>query len=208
MERARYLVDAVVIGGQSPNQLARSLGISRSWLFERLARFRKGGYPAIEPRSRRPHVYAQQVGPEVQAAVLALRQELTNAGDDAGPQSIAHRLAGRPRPKTRPPPVSHTAAPPRGRSRPGPRRSIVHLHLVAAAQQPLSDGDAHPAESDDADFHVPPTPLIAPGAGPRARTELRARARRRSAGARWTGSKRQPPRGGRDCARTCRSASG
>jgi len=129
-------------------------------------------------------------------------------GDDAGPQSIAHHLAGRPRPKTRPPPVSHTAAPPRGRSRPGPRRSIVHLHLVAAAQQPLCDGDAHPAESDDADFHVLPTPLIAPGAGPGARTELRAPARRRSAGARWTGSKRPPPRGGRDCARTCRSASG
>ncbi len=95
MGRARYLVDAVVIGRQSPNQLARSLGISRSWLFELLARFRAGGYPAIEPRSRRPHSCAQQVRPEVQAAVLALRQELTAAGDDAGPHSIAHYLAGR-----------------------------------------------------------------------------------------------------------------
>jgi transposase len=95
MGRARYLVDAVVIGGQSPNQLARSLQISRSWLFELLRRFREGGYPAIEPRSRRPHSCARQVAPDLLAAVLALRQELINAGDDAGPQSIAHHLGGR-----------------------------------------------------------------------------------------------------------------
>jgi transposase InsO family protein len=95
MGRARYLVDAVVVGGQSPNQLARSHPISRSWLFELLRRFREGGYPAIEPRSRRPHACSHQVGPEAQAAILALRRELTAAGDDAGAQSIAHHLAGR-----------------------------------------------------------------------------------------------------------------
>ena len=95
MGRARYLVDAVVVGGQSPNQLARSHGISRSWLFELLRRFREGGYPALEPRSRRPHSCSHQVAPETQAVVLALRQELTAAGDDAGAQSIAHHLAGR-----------------------------------------------------------------------------------------------------------------
>lgn len=95
MGRARYLVDAVVVGGQSPNQLARSHPISRSWLFELLRRFREGGYPAIEPRSRRPHSCSHQVGPEAERAILALRQELTAAGDDAGAQSIAHHLAGR-----------------------------------------------------------------------------------------------------------------
>jgi transposase InsO family protein len=95
MERARYLVEAVVVGGQSPNQLARSHSISRSWLFELLRRFREGGYAALEPRSRRPHSCSHQVGPQVQAAILALRQELIAAGDDAGPQSIAHRLPGR-----------------------------------------------------------------------------------------------------------------
>lgn len=95
MERARFLVDAVVVGGQSPNQLARSHPISRSWLFELLRRFREGGYPAIESHSRRPHSCSHQVGPEVQAAVVALRAELSAAGDDAGPQSIAHHLADR-----------------------------------------------------------------------------------------------------------------
>jgi len=95
MGRARYLVDAVVVGGQSPNELARSHAISRSWLFELLRRFREGGYPAIEPRSRRPHSCSHQVGPEAQTTILALRQELTAAGDDAGAHSIAHHLAGR-----------------------------------------------------------------------------------------------------------------
>jgi len=95
MERARYLVEAVVLGGQSPNKLARSHGVSRSWLFELLRRYREGGWSAIEPRSRRPHTSPQRAGPEVQAAVLALRQELTAAGEDAGPQSIAHYLVSR-----------------------------------------------------------------------------------------------------------------
>jgi transposase InsO family protein len=95
MERARYLVDAVLVGGQSPNELARSHPISRSWLFELLHRFREGGYPALEPHSKRPHSCSHQVGPEVQSAVLALRQELTAIGDDAGAQSIAHHLAER-----------------------------------------------------------------------------------------------------------------
>src|SRR5437588_5121924 len=95
MGRARYLVDAVVVGGQSPNELARSHAISRSWLFELLRRFREGGYPAVEPRSRRPHSCSHQVGPEAQTAILALRQELTAAGDDAGAHSIAYHLAGR-----------------------------------------------------------------------------------------------------------------
>lgn len=95
MGRARYFVDAVVVGGQSPNELARSHPISRSWLFELLRRFREGGYPALEPLSRRPHSCSHQVGPEVQAAILGLRGELTAAGDDAGAQSIAHYLANR-----------------------------------------------------------------------------------------------------------------
>ncbi|MGH7862030.1 MAG: helix-turn-helix domain-containing protein [Candidatus Dormibacteraceae bacterium] len=90
MDQERCLVEAVVLGRQRPSQLARTHGISRSWLCELLGRFREGGYPALEPRSRRPHGCSHQVGTEVQAAVLQLRQDLLTAGDDAGPQTIAH----------------------------------------------------------------------------------------------------------------------
>ncbi|HET7421014.1 MAG TPA: IS481 family transposase [Candidatus Dormibacteraeota bacterium] len=95
MALGRYMVDAVVLEGRSPTELARTHGISRSWLNELVARFRAGGYPALEPRSRRPRTSPRQVGPEVEAAVLQLRHELSNAGHDAGAQTIAHYLAGR-----------------------------------------------------------------------------------------------------------------
>ena len=54
MDLGRFLVEAVVVGGASPSELARSHPVSRSWLFRLLARYRQGGYAALEPGSRRP----------------------------------------------------------------------------------------------------------------------------------------------------------
>ena len=42
MGRERYLVEAMVVEGRSPTELARSHGVARSWLYELLARFGKG----------------------------------------------------------------------------------------------------------------------------------------------------------------------
>ena len=95
MDLGRFLVEAVVVGGCSPNELARSHPISRSWLFRLLARYKQGGYAALEPRSRRPNSCPHQVGPDLQAAILDLRSELAQAGHDAGPQTIAHHLSQR-----------------------------------------------------------------------------------------------------------------
>ena len=95
MALGRYVVDAVVLEGRSPTELARSHGISRSWINELVARFRQGGYPALEPASRRPRSCPHQVTPEVEAAVIELRQELVAGGHDAGAQTIAHHLVGR-----------------------------------------------------------------------------------------------------------------
>src|SRR5881296_1254592 len=58
----RYVVDAVVLEGRSPTELARSHGISRTWIYELVKRFRRGGYEALEPRSRRPHTCPHQHG--------------------------------------------------------------------------------------------------------------------------------------------------
>lgn len=95
MALGRYLVDAVVLDGRSPIELARTHGISQSWIYELVARFREGGYPALEPRSRRPRSCPHRVPPEVEVAVVELRRELLAAGHDAGANSIAHQLAGR-----------------------------------------------------------------------------------------------------------------
>jgi transposase len=43
MGLARYVVDAVVLEGRSPTEIARQHRISRSWLYVLLARHREGG---------------------------------------------------------------------------------------------------------------------------------------------------------------------
>src|SRR5438067_854095 len=52
MSLGRYVVDAVWLEGRSAAELAKQHGISRSWIYQLLARFRQGGYQALEPRSR------------------------------------------------------------------------------------------------------------------------------------------------------------
>ncbi len=100
MGLGRYVVDAVLREGRSPTELARSHGLSRTWIYELVKRFRAGGYEALEPRSRRPKRCPHQHGPEVEAIVLLLRGQLAAAGHDAGAATIAHHLAryGRPVP--------------------------------------------------------------------------------------------------------------
>lgn len=94
MALGRYVVDAVVLEGRSPAELAKAHGISRSWVYALVGRYRAGGYPALEPRSRRPKSCPHQHGPAVEAAILALRRSLADAGHDAGAQTIAHHLRG------------------------------------------------------------------------------------------------------------------
>lgn len=91
----RYVVEAVVLEGRSPRDLARLHGISRSWIYQLLARYRAGGYDALAPRSRRPRGCSHQVGRELQAAILALRSELDAAGFDCGAATIRHHLQAR-----------------------------------------------------------------------------------------------------------------
>jgi transposase InsO family protein len=95
MGLGRYMVDAVVLEGRSPIELARSHGISQSWIYELVARYREGGYGALEPRSRRPQSCPHQVGSDVIAAILDLRRDLSAAGHDAGAHTIGHHLAGK-----------------------------------------------------------------------------------------------------------------
>src|SRR5205823_4266274 len=94
MQLARFLVEAVVLGKQSPNQLVREHPISRSWFYELLARYRRDGPAALEPGSR-PTSCPHQVDQAVVDAILELRAQLSAAGLDAGPQTILHHLAGR-----------------------------------------------------------------------------------------------------------------
>src|SRR5436309_13936230 len=125
MGLGRYVVEAVLLEGRSPTEIAGSHGISRSWIYELVRRFREGGYEALEPRSRRPHSCSHQVSADVQAAILGLRQELIAAGHDAGARTIAHHLQPLvEQVPSRPPSGGSSAAraksPPQPRKRPKP----------------------------------------------------------------------------------------
>jgi transposase InsO family protein len=93
MGLARYVVEAVVVEGRSAREVARAHEISKSWIYELLARFRAGGYAALEPRSRRPRSCPHETPSWLVEEIVKLRAELERAGHDAGPQTIASHLA-------------------------------------------------------------------------------------------------------------------
>jgi len=93
MDMARYLVEAHVLGGVPVSELAASHGLHRSWIYKLLARYRQGGYEALEPRSRRPRSCKHATPDEVVGRVLGLRAQLQREGHDCGAHTIAHHLA-------------------------------------------------------------------------------------------------------------------
>lgn len=95
MGLGRYVVDAVLLDGRSAREVAGAHGISRSWIYELIARYRAGGYEALEPRSRRPRSCRHETPIEVVQAIVELRRQLASDGHDAGPATIAYHLAQR-----------------------------------------------------------------------------------------------------------------
>ena len=76
MGMARYVVDAVLLEGRSPREVARVHGISKSWIYELIGRFRAGGYGALEPRSHRPRSCPHETPPAVVDRIAQLGAEL------------------------------------------------------------------------------------------------------------------------------------
>ena len=54
MSKARLVITAVVIEGRTQAEVARSYGISESWVSKLVTRYKADGEAAFEPRSRRP----------------------------------------------------------------------------------------------------------------------------------------------------------
>ena len=92
MEVARYLVDAVVLEGRSFREVARDHGVSKSWVHKLVARYRAGGYEAVEARSKAPATIPLRTSPGSEEAIVRLRKELAEQGFDAGAHTIHHHL--------------------------------------------------------------------------------------------------------------------
>ena len=91
MSKNRVIVEAV-LAGQSHGAVARQYGISKVWVGKLVARWREGGWDAVEKRTTRPKGNSRATPRPTIDAVIALRERLTGQGLDAGPHTIAAHL--------------------------------------------------------------------------------------------------------------------
>ena len=93
MDLAGYVINAVVVEGRSVAEVAADHGISRSWLYELLARYRAQGQAGLSPQSRRPRSSPTRVSAEMEEEIVALRKSLAEQGLDAGASTIHYHLS-------------------------------------------------------------------------------------------------------------------
>ena len=92
MSKARLVITAIEIEGRTVADVVASYDVSRSWVYELLARYRDEGEAAFEARSRRPKTSPTAIGEHTIELIVELRKKLTEAGLDAGPDTIAWHL--------------------------------------------------------------------------------------------------------------------
>jgi transposase len=84
----RLLITSVVVENRPVREVAAQYGVSESWLFEFLARYKVEGESAFEPHSRRPHSVSTTTPTETIDLILELREKVTATGLDASPDTI------------------------------------------------------------------------------------------------------------------------
>ena len=92
MDLAGYVINAVLVEGRSVAEVAAAHGLSRSWLYELLARHRADGEKGLKPKSRRPRSSPTRVSSEMEDEIVALRKSLAEEGLDAGASTIHYHL--------------------------------------------------------------------------------------------------------------------
>jgi transposase InsO family protein len=95
MDLAGYVIKAVLTEGRSVREVATAHGISKSWIYELLARYRTDGDAGLIPRSKRPRTSPTRVPEALEDQIVALRKHLTEDGFDAGPHTIHYHLSQR-----------------------------------------------------------------------------------------------------------------
>jgi transposase InsO family protein len=93
MSKARLIITAVITEGRSQREVARAYGVNQSWVSRLVARYHAEGEAAFQPRSRRPKTSPTAIPPATVTLITELRDKLTSAGLDAGPDTIAWHLA-------------------------------------------------------------------------------------------------------------------
>jgi len=92
VSKARLVITAVVLEGRSQAAVAREYSVSKGWVSKLVARYRAEGEAAFEQRSRRPKTSPNATPPAIIELIISLRLQLSTAGLDAGPDTIAWHL--------------------------------------------------------------------------------------------------------------------
>lgn len=92
MSKARLVITALFVEGQTASEVALRYGVHRAWVYKLKARYLAEGEVAFEPRSRRPKTSPRATAPATVELVLALRKQLAEAGLDAGADTIGWHL--------------------------------------------------------------------------------------------------------------------
>jgi transposase InsO family protein len=92
MSKTRLVITALVVEKQTVAQVALRYEVHRSWVYRLKARYDDIGEAAFEPLSRRPHTSPAATAATTVELIRRLRKELTQAGLDAGPDTIAWHL--------------------------------------------------------------------------------------------------------------------
>ena len=92
MELATFVVEAVLVEGRSVREVARAHGVSKTWLYELLARYRVEGEAGLIARSKRPRRSPTRVPEAVEDEIVAIRKDLIEFGAEAGPDTIHTHL--------------------------------------------------------------------------------------------------------------------
>src|SRR5215207_942855 len=93
MSLTRLLITSVVVEKRPVPEVAATYGVSKSWLYQLLARYHREGDAVFQPPSRRPKSFPTAVSAEVVDLIVELREKLTATGLDAGPDTIGWHLA-------------------------------------------------------------------------------------------------------------------
>jgi transposase InsO family protein len=92
MSKNRVIVLSVIQQGLTKPEVASKYGVTWRWVHTLITRYNTGGLDAVDPQHRRPHTNARAIAKTTRDRIITLRHELTNAGFDAGAETIATHL--------------------------------------------------------------------------------------------------------------------
>jgi transposase InsO family protein len=93
VSKARLVITALVLEQESVAEVAARYGVHRSWVYRLKARYDDIGEAAFDPLPKRPHTSPTAIPASTVELIRRLRKQLTEAGLDAGADTIAWHLA-------------------------------------------------------------------------------------------------------------------